>query len=233
MDNTNRFKVGDTIKVINEGSTYPIYETWAKEYSLEYWVYNNTPENNDVGIIKVLAPLISHPDIMLAGVCIDGKQYIIGLDGIELVEDNNTKEFNIGDMVEIVDPDNSYSFYTQWAKERGLSGFEYGKRPIKNMIGQIIARGLHTEDIDVVYGVKVGDSHFVMDGAGLTLLTCGKATPEQEKRVNDSLGLGSITLNISKEVLDKYKIKAYDKQSNHVYLMRKALAEYVGVDIDE
>lgn len=53
-----------------------------------------------------------------------------------------------------------------------------------------------------------------------------KATPEEEKAVDDALGLEKIILRLPKCIVNDLKELAARQGVNHVYLMREAIENY-------
>ena len=141
-------------------------------------------------------------------------------------------EFKVGDTVIITDNGLCYTSYELWAEQHNLNNFTRLKYPMVNDIGKVIVEAPHRTSGAMLCGVEIGDDHYIMGVEGLE--HCHITTPiKQEKLLNDSLCLEEVSLDLRKEVIEKFKAKAYDDKVSHAYLMKKALAEYVGVDIDE
>lgn len=140
--------------------------------------------------------------------------------------------FKAGDIVIITYNGLCYTSYELWAEQHNLNKFTRLKYPMVNDIGKVIVVAPHRTSGVMLCGVEIGDAHYIMGAEGLEHCHIAVSN-EQEKLINDSLGLEEVSLNLSKEVIEKFKARAYDDKVSHIYLMRKALAEYVGVDIDE
>lgn len=85
----NTIKVGDTVKVINNGKTYTTFASWlerniSKRADRYAWDYCKTPTNDDIGKVIAIHPYSVMCDKdMLAYVEIKGRCYIIGVEGLE------------------------------------------------------------------------------------------------------------------------------------------------------
>jgi transcription antitermination factor NusG len=118
-----KFKIGNRVKIINPGLTYPNYEDMASEMGLKNWgkgIGSSSLGNNSIGIIIVVEPHLDDANDFLYGIKLEetfidayniGKEVIVGENGLELV--NNNKElpskreydknrFKVGDIVKVV-----------------------------------------------------------------------------------------------------------------------------------
>lgn len=84
-----KFKVGDKVKVVNNGTTYTLYDFAARELGLKNWNKRNTPDNGLVGTI--LSTFSDSREIY--GIRIDstGEEYVIGEKGLGIY----TGEYNL------------------------------------------------------------------------------------------------------------------------------------------
>lgn len=83
-------KIGDKVKVVDEGKGYTTYQRWANKHSLKNYQYLDDEKLDyfPEGYFKVL--VIDYHEIsfstMLAGIeDKDGKHYIIDVEGLEVV----------------------------------------------------------------------------------------------------------------------------------------------------
>lgn len=79
------FKLGDKVKVIDRGECYHSYDTMADKMGLKNWRYGNELTNGDEGIIVAIEKHPRNSDT-LCGVDVNGREYIMSVDGLELVE---------------------------------------------------------------------------------------------------------------------------------------------------
>lgn len=99
---TNKFKVGDTVKVTERGYTYSTYDEWADRNGLKNWKYPaTTTANRDVVKVVAVALHSSHDSTVLLGVEYpNGRQAIIGARGVELLK---PRGLQVGDRVRVID----------------------------------------------------------------------------------------------------------------------------------
>ena len=87
-----KFKVGNKVKVINNGYTYSTYDTWINKYAMQYkkeWNRKEIPYKNNEYIIRVKAPHgLFNIDLYLIQDIKTKQVYIIDDKGIELVKEN-------------------------------------------------------------------------------------------------------------------------------------------------
>lgn len=74
--------LGQELTVINAGKSYSGYEGMAELMRLTKWAKWRTPHEGSVGTVVAISKH-EQADAILIGVSIDGKEYIIGQDGLE------------------------------------------------------------------------------------------------------------------------------------------------------
>ena len=85
-------KIGDRVKIVNEGEVYDTYESWATKHQLTNWENGFAPYDNNKGTVVCIDFLGSPSSTMLYGVKLDsGKSVIMNRYGIELLEQQVTK----------------------------------------------------------------------------------------------------------------------------------------------
>lgn len=77
-----KFVLGQQPTVVNSGKTYSSYEGMAELMRLTKWAKWRTPHEGSVGTVVAISKH-EQADAILIGVSIDGKEYIIGQDGLE------------------------------------------------------------------------------------------------------------------------------------------------------
>lgn len=91
------YKVGDVVKILNTGSTYSTYPSWADEAGATNYQVSKSPSREQRYTIRYIAPHGDYEDRhRLLGLLEDdeGRQYIFGLYGdLELAEDEADKIF--------------------------------------------------------------------------------------------------------------------------------------------
>lgn len=81
-------KEGDKVKVVNNGYTYSTYESWI-ERNIKFparrymWDFDKNPSNGKKGKVIKIAQHSTNDERILAYVEIDGRCYIIGVEGLE------------------------------------------------------------------------------------------------------------------------------------------------------
>lgn len=91
-------KIGDRVKVIDDGCVYQGWSECAKKFNAKKWNSTNSCHNGDMGIIRALG---NHDlsedyfdfdeDEVVALVEINGIEVIIGCDGLEFISKSNGK----------------------------------------------------------------------------------------------------------------------------------------------
>ena len=145
-------------------------------------------------------------------------------------------EFRVGDSVVVTDKGSTYDTYSAWAEKYDLYGFKRYSVPVEGSIGKVIVAEPHLNGLRNLYAIDIDGQHYIMNADGiLPLCNVGRVAYNMGhvKIINNSLGLEEVSLNLRKEVIEKFKAKAYDDKVSHIYLMKKALAEYVGVTTNE
>lgn len=98
---SDKIKVGDTVEVVNIGSTYRFYSGWFAKNNLSVeecvrYGYGYTPSNNDKGIVVRIAPHGYLDDtlylIRLTESRIPSAYILMGESGIKKVKENKVKE---------------------------------------------------------------------------------------------------------------------------------------------
>lgn len=91
-----KYSVGETVKVIDSGCTYGLFERMAKKMGLTKWTnphgdfFNSrSPNDGNVGIIVAKEPHLEHPSCKLYGVEVDGVQYILEERGLKSIDFTN------------------------------------------------------------------------------------------------------------------------------------------------
>jgi hypothetical protein len=83
------YKVGDTVKVVNTGSCFPDYESWARKVGLRSWVRGASCKFGAEGEVVALAPHGGGEDWLLAAVNILGQDYIMCVTGLKVLKESN------------------------------------------------------------------------------------------------------------------------------------------------
>lgn len=82
------FKVGQRIRVVKCSQTYNTYDIWAKQYALSKWKRYYSPNNGDEGVVIAIGKHSFALSWVLLGVrSEDGTEYIIGANGVKIIED--------------------------------------------------------------------------------------------------------------------------------------------------
>ena len=145
-------------------------------------------------------------------------------------------EFKVGDRVVVTNKGSTYDTYSVWAEKYDLYGFKMYSVPVEGSLGKVIVAEPHLNRLRSIYAIDIDGQHYIMDADGiLPLCNVGSVAYNigYVKLINNSLCLEEVSLNLRKEVIEKFKAKAYDDKVSHICLMRKALAEYVGVTTNE
>jgi hypothetical protein len=74
--------LGQQVTVTNSGKAYSGYEGMATLMRLAKWAKWRTPENGSEGTVVAISKH-EGSDVILVGINIDGKEYIISQDGVE------------------------------------------------------------------------------------------------------------------------------------------------------
>ena len=82
-------KIGDKVKVINTGLTYPLYDTLAKHFKLKRWEKGFLPKINDVGVVVGK----EGERRMIYAVKGNRRDFLIGEEGIEKINSKITYEY--------------------------------------------------------------------------------------------------------------------------------------------
>jgi len=76
------FKIGDRVKIINDGAVYTTYNNWGFIKRPSNFAYGDTPKNGNIGIVIDKGKHCTD-DKMLYVVDIKGWHYVMGESGIE------------------------------------------------------------------------------------------------------------------------------------------------------
>lgn len=84
-------KVGDTVKIIDDGRTYSTYDTWFTKYNIDIkyalkWKHGESPNNGEIYKIVAIYPHDKYMNTTLALVEDERNCYIINIEGIEVVK---------------------------------------------------------------------------------------------------------------------------------------------------
>ena len=84
-----KFKIGDKVKVIDSDNCYGHYDAMADQMGLKNWKVGNNLSDGDEGMIVAIE---KHPDLgkIIYGMYTNGREYIMNVDGLELVRDNTS-----------------------------------------------------------------------------------------------------------------------------------------------
>ena len=90
-------KEGDTVTVIAKGKTYSYYSVWLEHYVKDInrykWDMGHSPDNGSIGKVVLVAPHkigLANNDDLIALIDIDGRYYIIDLEGLEKIHKEDT-----------------------------------------------------------------------------------------------------------------------------------------------
>ena len=100
----SKFKIGDTVKVINNDLSYTAYMAWAIKYGLSKYVPDdwgsNSPGNGTVGKVIAFGPHEIDEDFLYGIETKDWKQYIVSVKGLEQVQSSLKSLLQKGEMNE-------------------------------------------------------------------------------------------------------------------------------------
>ena len=85
MNEETKFKINDTVKVINNGQTYASYDVWKEKHNLKDWRSGLNCKNGQEGTIIEVGEHSSDSRSILCGVRIENRTFIIHEEGLELV----------------------------------------------------------------------------------------------------------------------------------------------------
>lgn len=103
----NQIKVGNKVRVVDNGQTYTTYKEWAVANGLTKYQDGKgvVPDGSEGEVLAVAPHMSRHDHSVLAGVHIDGQSYIIGVTGLEVIPqpngvdgDGNPVEFTVADL---------------------------------------------------------------------------------------------------------------------------------------
>lgn len=81
----NTIKIGDSVKVVNNGKQYSTSDNWAKSIGLPNYARNKNIANGTVGVITWVGK-VPNNEIDAVSVNYEGADYLLGTLGVELVE---------------------------------------------------------------------------------------------------------------------------------------------------
>lgn len=79
------FKLGDKVKVVNNGQLYSSYKAFAEKHGVRNYTEHNGLAEGKEGVVIVVGIHEDHDTILLA-ITVDNGDYIIGESGVELVQ---------------------------------------------------------------------------------------------------------------------------------------------------
>ena len=89
----SKFKIGDKVKVTNVGGVFSSYQEMAKIMDLKNWNEGNNPKNKSIALIVNVQQHPCFIEKTIYGIeSEDGKDYIIGEDGLESVKETKTSD---------------------------------------------------------------------------------------------------------------------------------------------
>lgn len=120
------FKIGDKVRVINNGAQYFSYLDFFKENGIDEFLKFYKKEsihNGDVGIIEFIGTYIDYKGEIIVVLNLGDAIYLVAHDGLELVEEYNENDYNLkretmaekitttNFEVELWKTDNAYTLY--------------------------------------------------------------------------------------------------------------------------
>lgn len=90
-------KIGDKVSVINRGCIYINYKTFAEKYNLKNWKYrrdfNDNVYEQTFEVKKIELHLEDEEKVLCVIADENEQEYIIGIDGLEKIEDRKYKSY--------------------------------------------------------------------------------------------------------------------------------------------
>lgn len=86
----SKFKVGDVVKITDNGWSFPDFDEWAERHGLPNWEYGRVPANGCICRI-VAAETESRHDLYGAQALFTGECYIIDAAGLEQIKTLETE----------------------------------------------------------------------------------------------------------------------------------------------
>lgn len=98
----NKFKIGDTVKVVNEDHNYSTYDLWAEAHGMKEYLsneYNNVCEGTTGVVIAHGKHLGGDSDYLYGIRTKEGKEYIMSYEGLEKVDNSIKSKLKSGDRL--------------------------------------------------------------------------------------------------------------------------------------
>jgi len=160
-------KIGDTVRVTDNGEVYTTYDDMAFELGATNWNRGVDPIEGCIGEVMNVG---DRGHILVR---IEGHEYIIGKHGLESAG-KYLEGIEIGDIVEVVNSGRVYSTYHNMAKKLGATNWE-GHSVRKGFKGKVIGIGEHHQDHGkMVALIEVKDgSQFLIGTRGIVVIKRG------------------------------------------------------------
>lgn len=184
----SKFKIGDTVRVTDEGNCYSHYEGWPSDDLVGTFRYGRAAIDGMVGKVVQLGDHHTST-IPLVGIHVeqpdDVQMYIMDARSVELVHQHNeyigadgeavadSTEFSLGEAVLIEDIGKVYAYYSAWLDRHLQSDFAQGKYPNEGDYALVVQIARHPVDGVPLLGVAVDGMVFVIDEAGVAKLEEG------------------------------------------------------------
>lgn len=98
MNNNDSLKPGDIIKITDGGKMYPDYLSMARKLRLSNFEKGEVPIYGHKGRVVAMEPHECNPNQICVGIKLyNGKEIIIGVEGISIVKRKNT--INLDDKI--------------------------------------------------------------------------------------------------------------------------------------
>ncbi len=88
-------KIGDWVRIIDDGDCYFAFESWAEKNSLEFWENGLSPEKFSMGKIIAMDKDGGISRHVIYGVRIKNRDYIMDAHGIEVI-------FSMRDLLKLI-----------------------------------------------------------------------------------------------------------------------------------
>lgn len=98
----NKFKIGDTVKVVDEDQCYSTYDQWAEKHNMKEFlsdVYDNHICNGTVGTVIAHGEHLKDNDYLYGIRTKEGKEYIMSYKGLEKVDNSIKSKLKSGDRL--------------------------------------------------------------------------------------------------------------------------------------
>lgn len=84
-----KFKIGDIVKIKDAGECYTSYTEWARKHNLLNYKENKIPLKGSIGKVVAVGKHSTKYSDIICGVNIDGIDFMIGEDGLKLINRRN------------------------------------------------------------------------------------------------------------------------------------------------